>query len=196
VQTSPRWEHPQTLKTRYYAFLAPIVNSLVCASFLPNSVATMSGASSSVNVLTVVFTNDLTQVLLGGSQTRKTEDCLSSFVCSVEYLTSHWILYSRSTVLYDWFSGSHIWLFSPRFHSVPKCIFVDSPDPLTGHSYLLHTQCVFVGKKGPLVWNCAVTFDTHCSTLCFGVLVALCSRTRLTCLHIPQVPEGLPSFLP
>ena len=37
---------------------------------------------------------------------------------------------------------------SPSDHLFTKMSFVDSPIPLTGHSYLLHTLHVFVGTRG------------------------------------------------
>jgi len=36
----------------------------------------------------------------------------------------------------------------PRTPSFTNLSFVDSPDPLTGHSYLLHTLHDFVGTSG------------------------------------------------
>ena len=38
--------------------------------------------------------------------------------------------------------------FFPHTPSFTNLSFVDAPDPLTGHSYLLHTLHVFVGKRG------------------------------------------------
>jgi len=39
-------------------------------------------------------------------------------------------------------------VFFPRTPSFTNLSFVDSPDPLSGHSYLLHTVHVFVGTWG------------------------------------------------
>jgi len=41
--------------------------------------------------------------------------------------------------------------------------FVDSPDPLTGHSYLLHTIRVFVGKRGLTCIQNVLLPSTHSS---------------------------------
>jgi len=38
--------------------------------------------------------------------------------------------------------------FVPRTPSFTNLSFGDAPDPLTGHSYLLHTLHVFVGTRG------------------------------------------------
>ena len=38
--------------------------------------------------------------------------------------------------------------FFPQHPSVANLSFVYSPDPLTGHSDLLHTLRVFVGRRG------------------------------------------------
>jgi len=40
-----------------------------------------------------------------------------------------------------------MWVF-PRDPSITNLSFVDAPDPLTGHSYLLHTPHLFVGMRG------------------------------------------------
>ena len=115
---------------------------------IPGGVETTSGVSSSVYPLTAMVTNYLALVLVEGSLTRWTEDGQSSF---------GWFRreFSMQLHLVFWSSGITrlvlgiipIGIF-PRTPSFTNLSSVDSPDPLTGHSYLLHTLPDFVGTGG------------------------------------------------
>ena len=49
--------------------------------------------------------------------------------------------------------------FFPRTPFFISLSFVDAPDPLTGHSYHLHTLHVFVGLRGLTFVQRPVTFN-------------------------------------
>jgi len=51
----------------------------------------------------------------------------------------------------------------PGTPSFTNMSFVDSRDPLTAHSYLLHTLRVFVGKRGLTGVQNVLLPATHCS---------------------------------
>jgi len=79
-------------------------------------------------------------------------------------------------------------------NSIPySCGLGDSPDPLTGHSYLLHTLPIFVGKRGVTCVKICRYLRPTLLTICLCVSVALCASIQFTCFHLYMVPEGLPS---
>jgi len=53
--------------------------------------------------------------------------------------------------------------FFTRTPSFTNLSFVDAPDPLTGHSYLLHTLHVFVGTRGVTFVQNVPLLSTHSS---------------------------------
>ena len=53
--------------------------------------------------------------------------------------------------------------FFPRAPSFTNLSFVDAPDPLTGHSYLLHTLQDFVGTRGLTFVRNVPVHSTHSS---------------------------------
>ena len=131
----------------------------------------------------------------GGSLTHKTEDG-HSLVGSVENLASDCMFYSCPPALYDLFPGSPIWDFSLGLHLFTNVSFVHSPDLLTtGHSYLLHTVRVFVGKRGLTCTQTSHYFRPTLWTACLQVSVTLCAVIRFTCFHLHKVPGGLPSYI-
>jgi len=85
--------------------------------------------------------------------------------------------------------------FFPRTPSFTNLFFVDAPDPLTGHSYLLYTLHVFVGTRGLTVVQTSRYFRPILPTVCLQVSVTLCAVVRFTCLHLHKVPKGLPSYI-
>ena len=84
--------------------------------------------------------------------------------------------------------------FFPRTPSFTNLSFVDAPDPLTGHSYLLHTLHDFVSTSGLTFVQNVPLLMTHSSD-CLQVSVTLCAVVRVTCFHLHKVPEGLPSYI-
>jgi len=84
--------------------------------------------------------------------------------------------------------------FLPRTRSFTNLSSVDAPDPLTGHSYLLHTLHDLVGTRGLTFVRSVPLPSTHSSDCCFRVSVTLCAVVRFTRFHSHKVPEGLPSY--
>ena len=83
----------------------------------------------------------------------------------------------------------------PRTPSFTNLSFVDSPDPLTGHSILLHTLRAFVGKRGLTFVRTSRYFRPSPTKRCLWVSVTLCASVRSTCFHLHKVPEGLPLYI-
>ena len=84
---------------------------------------------------------------------------------------------------------------SPRTPSFTNLSSVDSPDPLTGYSYHLHTLHDFVGTRGLTLVRNVLVPSTHCSE---GLSSGVCNlvRRRPTHLfHLHKVPKGLPSYI-
>ena len=73
--------------------------------------------------------------------------------------------------------------------------FVDFPDPLTGHSILLHTLRAFVGKRGLTIMRISRYFRPTSTIRCLWISVTLCPSIRFTCFHLHKVPEGRPSYI-
>jgi len=102
-----------------------------------------------------------------------------------------------------WFSGiTQLGLgivpmgFFPRTASFTNLSFVDAPDPLTGHSCLLHRLHVFVGTRGLPFVQASRYLQPTAPTICLQVAVDLCPVFRFTCPQLHMVPEGLPSYTP
>ena len=83
----------------------------------------------------------------------------------------------------------------PRTPSVTNLSFVDSPDPLTRHSILLHTLRAFVGKRGLTFVRTSRYFRPTSTLWCLWISVTLCASVRLSCFHLHKVPECLPSYI-
>jgi len=98
-----------------------MVNLSVCACVIPDGVETTSGFSSSVYPLTIMVTNYLAPMLIGGSLTRWTEDGHSSLVGSVENSTRDCMSYSGLPALHDLSSGSYLWASSLGLPLLPTC---------------------------------------------------------------------------
>jgi len=138
-----------------------MANLSVCAFIIPDGVETTSGVSSSVYQLTTKVTNYLAIVLVEGSLTRWTEDGQSSLVGSVENSVCNCISYSGLPALHD--------------------LSVDAPDPLTGHSYLLHTLHDFVSTSGLTFVQNVPLLMTHTSD-CLSSSV--CNLMRRRPIHL------------
>jgi len=82
----------------------------------------------------------------------------------------------------------------PRTPAFTNLSFVDAPNPLTGHSYLLHTLHVFVGTRGLLSCKTSRYLRPTLPTVCLHMSVTSCAVVRFTCIHLYKVPEGLPSY--
>jgi len=140
-----------------------MANLSVCASIIPDAVETTSGVSSSVDPLTTMDTNYLALVLVAGSPTRWTEDGHSSLgwfrrEFDIQLHLVFWSAGMTRLVL-----GMVPICIFPRTPSFTNLSSVDAPDPLTGHSYRLHTLHDFVGTRGvTLVQNVPLP-STHSS---------------------------------
>jgi len=65
---------------------------------------------------------------------------------------------------------------------------VDAPDPLTGHSYLLHSLHVFVGRRGlTFVQNVPLPATYHS----VGLSSRVCNLTRRRPIHLPLLAYGV-----
>ena len=82
-----------------------------------------------------------------------------------------------------------------RTPSFTNSSFVDSPDPLTGHSILLHTLRAFVDKRGLTIVRTSRYFRPTSTVWCLWISVTLCASVRFTCFHLHEVSEGLPSYI-
>jgi len=114
--------------------------------------------------------NYLALVPTEGSLTRWTEEGQSSLVGTVENSTCNCMLFWSSGIARLVLGIEPIGVF-PRTPSFANLSSVDAPDPLTGHSYLLHTPHDFELTRGlscmqhvPL----PSTLPSHClsSSLC------------------------------
>jgi len=65
--------------------------------------------------------------------------------------------------------------------------FVDSPDPLTGHSYLLHTLRIFVGKRGLKCMQNVVLSSTYSSDYLSS---SVCNLMRHCPIHLIPLADG------
>ena len=83
----------------------------------------------------------------------------------------------------------------PRTPSFTNLSVVDSPDPLTGHSYRLHTLHDFVGTRGLTFVRNVLLLSNHSFDNLSQVSVTLCAVVRFTCFHLHKVPGGLPSYI-
>jgi len=84
--------------------------------------------------------------------------------------------------------------FCPQSPSSTNGSFVDSSDPLTGHSYLLHTLPVFVAQWG-LTWL-KTTHYLHTTLIgvCPPRFLTLCPSIQFTWFHLHLMPKGLSSY--
>jgi len=74
--------------------------------------------------------------------------------------------------------------FFPRTPSCANPSFVEAPNPLTGHSYLLHNLHVFVGTRG---LTCMQNFplpSTHSSDY---LSLSVCNLMRRHLIHLLQL---------
>ena len=62
--------------------------------------------------------------------------------------------------------------------------FVDALDPLTGHSYLLHTLHVFVGTRGLTFLQKVQLLLTHCSDCLFSSVCNFMHRCPIPLLRL------------
>jgi len=77
--------------------------------------------------------------------------------------------------------------FFPRTQSFTNLPFVDAPDPLTGHSYLLHTLHVFVGTRGlTFVQNVPLPSTYYSDSQSSSV----CNIMRCCPIHLPSAAYG------
>jgi len=105
-----------------------MANLSVCIFFIPNSVKTTSGVSSSVYPLTTMVTSYLPLVLTKGSVTRWTEDGQSSLVGSIENLACQGMSHAGLPVSHNLSSGLYLWAFSlgSSFYQDVLCGFTHS----------------------------------------------------------------------
>jgi len=84
--------------------------------------------------------------------------------------------------------------FFPRTSSFTYLSFVDAPNPLTGHSCLLHTLHVVVGTRGLTFVQNVPLPSTHLPTVCLQVSVTICAVVRFSPRYLHRLREGLPSY--
>ena len=72
--------------------------------------------------------------------------------------------------------------FFPQSPSLTNRSFVNSPDPVTGHSQLLHTLPVFVGKRG-VTWIQKVPLPSTDTSDCLSSSVS--NIRYLPPIHVP-----------
>jgi len=72
----------------------------------------------------------------------------------------------------------------PRTPSFTNLSSVDSPDPLTGHSYRLHTLHDFVGTRGLTFALNVLLFSTHSSD---SLSSSVCNLMRRRLIHLPPL---------
>jgi len=77
--------------------------------------------------------------------------------------------------------------FFPRTPSFTNLSFVDAPDPLTGHSYLLHTLHDLVGTRGLTFVRNVPLLSTHSSD-CLSSSV--CNFMRRRPIHLLPLAQG------
>ena len=85
--------------------------------------------------------------------------------------------------------------FFARTPSVTNLSFLDAPNPLTGHSYLLHTPCALVHTTGLTFVQRSRYFPPIVWTACLLVSVTLCPGVWSTGLHLHKVLRGHPSYI-
>jgi len=79
--------------------------------------------------------------------------------------------------------------------SVTNLSFLHARNPLTDHSYLLHTPCAFVHPRGLTFVQRSRYIPPIVRTACLLVSVTLCPGVRFTCLHLHKVLGGHPSYI-
>ena len=131
-----------------------------------------------------MVTNYLTLVLTEGSLTRWTEDGHSSLVGSRQEFDMQLHVVFWSSGITRLVLGILPMGFFPRTPSFTNLSFVDAPNPLTGHSYLLHTLHIFAGTRGLIFGQNVPSPWTH-SPDC------LSSSVRSSMLHRPIPPPPL-----
>jgi len=72
--------------------------------------------------------------------------------------------------------------FFPHTPAFTNMSFVDSPDPLTGHRYFLHTLPVFVGKRG---LTCRQSIRLGLTDLSARVSSSVCNLVRWGPIPVP-----------
>jgi len=72
--------------------------------------------------------------------------------------------------------------FFPRTPSFTNLSSVDAPDPLTGHSYILHTLHDLVGTRGLTFVQNVPLPSTHCADC---LLSSVCNLMRRRLIHLP-----------
>jgi len=86
--------------------------------------------------------------------------------------------------------------FVPRTPSFANPSFLESPAPVTGHSYLLHALRVFVRMSGVTCMQNVPLPLTHSPTVSLHVTLALCAVVRFACYNnSPTHPPEMTPFL-
>jgi len=106
------------------------------------------------------------------------------------------MLYSRSLAFRKLVLRIVPMAFLPLTPSCTNMSFVDSPNLLTRHSYLLHSLPMFVGTRGLSLTGVKASHYLRFNllTLCVQGSVALCTSVRFPCLYLHMVPEEHPSY--
>jgi len=77
--------------------------------------------------------------------------------------------------------------FFPRTLSFTNPSFLESPAPVTGHSYLLHTLPVFVGKRG---LTCMQNVPLPSTDSSDGLSSSVCNLMRRNSIHLLPLAYG------
>jgi len=86
--------------------------------------------------------------------------------------------------------------FMPRTPSFTNLSSVDAPDPLTGHSYLLHTLNAFVGTRGLTFVQNVPLPSTQYSDSLSSSLCNLMGRCPIHLLPLAKGARGSPCIYP
>jgi len=154
----------------------------VCAFVIPDSVQITSGSSLSVYPLTTIITNYLAPVLTERSLIRWTEDGHSALCWFPREfdLPLHVVFWSSGII--PLVLGIVPIGFFPQTPSFTNLSSMDAPDPLTGHSYLLHTLHELVVTRGPTFLRNVPLPSTHSSD-CLSS--SFCNLIRRLPIHLP-----------
>jgi len=140
-----------------------MANLSVCAFVIPDGVEITSGISSSVYPLTRMITNYPAPVLTEGSLTRWTEDGYSALCWFPrEFDLQLHVVFWSSGIIPPVLGIVPIGFF-PQTPSFTNLSSMDAPDPLAGHSYLLHTLHDLVVTRGPTFVRNVPLPSTHSS---------------------------------
>ena len=164
-----------------------MANLSVCAFIIPDGVETTSGVSSSIYPLTTMVTNYLALVLVEGSVNSLDRRLPFFFGWFRREFGMRLLLVFLSSGITRLVLGIVPIGIFPRTPSFTNLSSVDAPDPLTGHSYLLHTPHAFVLTRR-LTCVQGVPLPLTYSYNCLSSSV--CNLMRRRPIHLPPLAYG------